>query len=76
MADDWLNDMGTPRLSYYREMGTSAEKIIGLIATWSGVHSTRVPMSAMEFKERFDITKLSHDPVTFTDEDDQWLTNN
>jgi len=67
---------GDTRLSYYREMGTSAEKIIGLIATWSGVHSTRVPMSAMEFKERFDITKLSHDPVTFTDEDDQWLTNN
>jgi glutamyl-tRNA synthetase len=67
---------GDTRLSYYRDGGTPAEKIIGLIAYWSGVQSQREPMSANEFAQRFDINKLSNDPVTFTDEDDQWLITN
>ena len=64
---------GDTRLSFYRDLGTSAEKIIGLIAKWSGIETTDNLMSANEFKDRFDLSKLSHDPVTFTDEDDQWL---
>lgn len=67
---------GDTRLSYYREGGTPPEKIIGLIAMWSGVQTSRALMSATEFAQRFDLTKLSHDPVVFTDEDDQWLRDN
>lgn len=67
---------GDTRVSFYRELGTPAEKIIGLIAKWSGIQTMPDPMSAMEFKDRFDLAKLSHEPVTFTVEDDQWLQQN
>jgi glutamyl-tRNA synthetase len=67
---------GDTRLSYYRDMGTPPGKIIGLIAQWSGIQTTRCPMSSHEFAQRFDLSKLSHDPVIFTEADDQWLRDN
>lgn len=64
---------GDTRLSYYRDSGTPPEKMIGLIAKWSGIQTERETMSSNEFAKRFDMSKLSADPVTFTAEDDQWL---
>jgi len=64
---------GDTRLSYYRDSGTQAEKIIGLIACWCGIQQTRDAMTSSEFAKRFDLSKLSHGSVTFTAEDDQWL---
>lgn len=64
---------GDTRLSFYRDGGTAPEKIIGLVAIWSGLQSQRAPMSTSEFRIRFDLGKLSHEPVVFTDEDHQWL---
>jgi glutamyl-tRNA synthetase len=64
---------GDTRVAWYREQGVSAEKVIGLIAWWSGAQPGRAPMSAIDFADRFDIQKLSRTPCTFTPEDHQWL---
>lgn len=62
---------GDTRLAHYRELGAPPERLIGLLASWSGLE--REPMSAADFAARFDPATLPRDPVTCTEEDDQWL---
>jgi len=64
---------GDTRLSRYREAGVPAERIVGLIAFWSGVVDEPEAMSADEFRERFDLTALPREPITFTEEQAEWL---
>jgi glutamyl-tRNA synthetase len=64
---------GDTRVAWYRDQGVPPEKIIGLIAFWSGAQSTRASMSALDFLQRFDIGSLNPEPCTFTPEDHQWL---
>lgn len=66
---------GDTRIEHYRSKGTSREHIIGLIAYWSGISSTRQPISPSEFLDAFNLDTLPKDDVIFTKEDDQWLTN-
>lgn len=67
---------GDTRAAAYRDRGTTPEKIVGLIAHWSGLTQDLYPMSAAEFAELFSWDKLPPDPITFTAEDDAWLTQN
>ena len=62
---------GDTRLSYYREQGVAAERVIGLLAGWSGL--AREPMSAEAFGSGFGLDTMPRDDVTFTAEDDRWL---
>lgn len=64
---------GDTRLDHYRELGVPAERIIGLMAYWSGVTADRVEVDAGAFTEGFNLDRLSRDPVTFTKEDEAWL---
>ncbi|MHC4995100.1 MAG: tRNA glutamyl-Q(34) synthetase GluQRS [Planctomycetota bacterium] len=63
---------GDTRLTTYRERGVTAERIIGLLAEWSGL-GPRHPMSATGFADAFDIERLPREAVTLTDEDHRWL---
>ena len=63
---------GDSRLAYYREQGTSAERVIGLLAEWSGC-GTRRGMTARQFLEHFDIRQMSPESIVFTPADDAWL---
>ncbi len=63
---------GDTRLALYRDRGVPAERLVGLLAAWSGV-APRRPMTAAAFAERFDLAALDRRPVTFTDDDDAWL---
>lgn len=65
---------GDTRITTYREQGVCPERIVGLLAYWSGVTHKRKPMAASEFVQTFDLAKLSRQPVTFTMEDEAWLT--
>ncbi|MEO1237319.1 MAG: tRNA glutamyl-Q(34) synthetase GluQRS [Planctomycetota bacterium] len=65
---------GDTRAAAYREQGVPAERLIGLMAWWCGVTDERKPMDAAAFAGLFDWAKLPPDPVTFTPEDDAWLT--
>jgi glutamyl-tRNA synthetase len=66
---------GDTRLDTYRLRGVGPERVIGLIGHWSGVPGPRRPMSALEFRQAFDIRTMSKDPITFTAEDDAWLAS-
>jgi glutamyl-tRNA synthetase len=63
---------GDTRLSHYRAQGTSAERMIGMLADWCGCEERR-EMSAAEFLSIFDLQSMPRDPVFFTPADDAWL---
>jgi glutamyl-tRNA synthetase len=68
---------GDSRLSTYRQEGIPPEKIIGLMADWSGLGSdgnaSRGEMDAAGFCEHFEIGRLPHRPAVLTLEDEAWL---
>ena len=67
---------GDTRVAAYRALHVAPEKIVGLLARWSGVtpsNADRTPMTAAQFAARFDLAALPRGPVTFTQEDHQWL---
>lgn len=64
---------GDTRLVFYREQAVAAERVVGLLASWSGIGENREPMSATVFAERFRLDRLPREPVTFTAEDEAWL---
>lgn len=63
---------GDTRVDTYRDRGVPAERIIALLARWSGIDA-RDAVSACEFAERFSQANMSPKPVTMTREDDAWL---
>lgn len=64
---------GDTRIEYYRSRGATPERLIGLMAFWSGVQPRREPMSLNEFRDGFGLSTLPRGKMTFTQEDDQWL---
>ncbi|MCH2113373.1 MAG: tRNA glutamyl-Q(34) synthetase GluQRS [Pirellulales bacterium] len=65
---------GDSRLQAYRNQGTRAERIVGLLAEWCGLGPRR-EMTAKEFSEQFTLGRLSPDPVVFRRADDSWLVD-
>lgn len=63
---------GDSRISHYRSHGATPERIIGLIAEWSGLGPRR-EMKLAEFLDRFDVNHLPKAPIVFTTTDDAWL---
>ncbi len=64
---------GDTRLETYRRAGVGPERIIGLLASWSGVIGCPAEMSAEDFRNRFELDRLSADPVMFSEVDHAWL---
>ena len=62
---------GDSRVDGYREAGVSPERVIGLLACWSGL--SRRPMTAAEFRDSFDLKAMPKTSVVFTKADDDWL---
>jgi glutamyl-tRNA synthetase len=66
---------GDTRLESYRAAGVTPERLIGLLAAWSGVLPRKAPepLSIQHFADRFTLNTMSPDDVTFTPGDDAWL---
>lgn len=64
---------GDTRVSAYRAAGVSSERIVGLVAGWSGME--RRPISAREFAGALDLRRIPRADVIFGPEDDAWLRN-
>jgi glutamyl-tRNA synthetase len=64
---------GDTRLQHYREQGVSAERVVGLVAAWSGILAAPEPMAAADFARAFRLHKLPRSDITFSPEDDAWL---
>ena len=63
---------GDSRIQFYREQGITPERVLGLLADWSGLGDRQL-CTAQEFVENFQLSELSHEQVVFTKEDDAWL---
>jgi len=61
---------GDTRLSLYREAGVAPERVLALLARWSGLPERA---SARELVSDFDWKKVPRERVVFTPEDDRWL---
>ena len=64
---------GDTRIAYYREQGVSAERIIGLLAKWTGISDRNETMTIETFRERFSIERMTREAVTFSEADEAWL---
>ena len=64
---------GDTRVSTYARRGVAPERMLGLLACWSGISNARTPISATEFRQRLRLDTIPKQPVTFTAEDDAWL---
>lgn len=60
------------RLEEYRSLGVPVERVIGLIACWSGGGELR-PQSLAEFVEGFRLEQLPREPIVFRSRDHEWL---
>jgi len=65
---------GDTRLLTYQQRGVTPQRIIGLLAWWCGASERREPMTASEFVNVFRLAQLPRYPMTFTEDDDAWLT--
>jgi glutamyl-tRNA synthetase len=65
---------GDSRITHYRAAGVPAERIIGLLAEWSGLGPRR-EMSAAEFAREFLLERLPREKITFSPVDDVWLVD-
>lgn len=67
---------GDTRVSALRDQGIRPERVIGLIAAWTGILPRDEPksMSASEYLVRFRHDRISRDRVVLTPHDEQWLT--
>ena len=64
---------GDTRLASYREAGVSAERVLGLLAAWSGL-GPLAPTSAGELLKRgLAWEQLPREDVVFGPEDERWL---
>jgi glutamyl-tRNA synthetase len=64
---------GDTRIASYRRDGVSPERIIALIAEWCGLGRRADSMSSDLFRAMIDLKRLPRAPVTFTQEDHEWL---
>jgi glutamyl-tRNA synthetase len=63
---------GDTRLSYYRQKGVAATRVLALMARWCGIDAGD-GASAPELVGRFDLSRLSREPIVFRDVGDRWL---
>lgn len=66
---------GDTRLSSFREAGIEADRIIGLLATWSGITSKPAPMDAATFRDALSVRSIPRTDCTLQQEDLKWLAD-
>lgn len=64
---------GDTRLTTYRSRAVTPERVIALLARWSGVAGAPPAMTAREFRDAFDLRTMPRSDVTYTQEDERWL---
>lgn len=65
---------GDTRVSKYRELGISAERVIALLARWCGM-GERDRLTADDFRRDFRLASLGPGRVVFSEADERWLAS-
>jgi glutamyl-tRNA synthetase len=63
---------GDTRLSYYRERGVSAGRVLELLARWLGIKPD-APRTAGDLLANFELANVPKSQIVFSAEDDAWL---
>jgi glutamyl-tRNA synthetase len=64
---------GDTRIAHYRDAGATPQRILGMIAFWSGLTNRRQEMDMPQLLQNFDVAKIPRHPVIFSAEDDKYL---
>src|SRR5688572_3290787 len=64
---------GDTRLSYYRSLGVSAERVLALLGKWCGIDDIGDECTLEELCRRLTLESIPSSPTVFTTEDDRWL---
>ena len=64
---------GDSRISTFRTLGVSPERIIGLLAMWTATQQEREPMTLETFTNTFMTQTLQESNIVLTQEDEAWL---
>lgn len=67
---------GDTRLGFYRGLGVAPERVLALLARWSGVNDVGDRVTSSELVGRFKLQNVTKTPITFTADDDAWLRSN
>jgi len=62
------------RLTTYMDAGVPGERVLGLLAKWAGLVDEPIVISAARFADRLRPDRLATQAVTFTEQDQRWLT--
>jgi len=63
---------GDTRLSFYRQLGVSPSRVLALLGRWCGMECGE-EATLPELMSRFDIHRVSRDPIVFGPDEDAWL---
>lgn len=64
---------GDTRLAHYREAGVEPQRVVALLARWSGFAGAPDAMTASDFAAAFEPATMARSRTVFTAEDDAWL---
>jgi len=64
---------GDTRLEHYRRLGAPPQRVLGVLAYWSGILDRRREASLEELIPLFDPARMPHTPTVFTKADDDFL---
>jgi glutamyl-tRNA synthetase len=64
---------GDTRIAHYRDAGATPERILGLVAFWSGLTDRRREMDMTQLLQNFDLAKLPRQATVFSTQDDNFL---
>ncbi len=64
---------GDTRLSYYRNLGVPAGRVVALLGKWCGIADTGEHARPIDLAGRFDLQSMSRQPIRFDAADDAWL---
>ena len=64
---------GDTRLSFYRNLGVPPNRVLALLARWSGITNKMESATPPELLKEFNPEMLSQHPTIFRAEDDAWL---
>lgn len=65
---------GDIKLSHLRDQGVPTGRVLALLARWLGVEDVGETVDDVwNLVDRFDLNRLSHEPIIFTPADEKWL---
>lgn len=64
---------GDTRIASYRDRGVGADRMLQLLARWSGIAHTNHVQRAADLLSAFDLERIPREPIVFSKKTEDWL---